>query len=261
MDKLFTASSYLRHRLLGTKLHGVHSPFAFDLFYKIIKDETPYYFYDDIESLRSNLLLNNKLIEVNDHGTGGKISRSRKLKISHIAKNFVQPRRKARLLSRLVTHFKPVNILELGTSLGLSTLYMALANKSNRVITIEGCPQTAAIALENFKKLGAKNIELINAEFDTGIPKALDKFDVLDLVYFDGNHTEEATLKYFHECLSRHHPQSLFIFDDIYWSRGMNNAWKKIIAHEEVKISVDLFHTGLIFFRQGIPKQHFNLKF
>jgi len=261
MDKLFMASSYLRHRLLGTTLQGVHSPFAFELFHKVIKDETPYYFYDDIESLRSKLLINEKEIDVCDHGTGGKNIQSRKLKISHIAKNFIQPKRKARLLSRLVTHFRPVNILELGTSLGISTLYMALANKSNRIITLEGCPQTASIAMDNFEKLGAKNIELINDEFDTGLPKALEKIDQLDLVYFDGNHTEEGTLKYFDECLAKHHKQSLFIFDDIYWSRGMNKAWKKIASHPEVSISIDLFHTGLIFFREGIPKQHFNLKF
>lgn len=261
MDKLHAASRYLRHRLLGVSPHGVHSPFVFDLFNKVILDETPYYFYEDIETLRSKLLLSNRVINVTDFGTGARSSSERKLKLSYIAKNFLQSKRNAQLISRLATHLKAQNILELGSSLGITSLYLALPDKKSRLITLEGCPETAKIAEKNFKQLGAGNIELINHEFDISLPEALKRFAKIDLIYFDGNHKKDATIKYFELCLAKHHDLSLFIFDDIHWSREMSEAWSAIIEHPEVTISVDLFHLGLIFFRKGLPKQHFNLKF
>ncbi|MBP6333912.1 MAG: class I SAM-dependent methyltransferase [Bacteroidia bacterium] len=261
MDKIYSASSYLRHKLLGATLQGIHSPFVFELLNKVIKDETPYYFYEEIESLRSKLLLNEESIDVTDFGTGGTIGKSRKLKISYISKHFLQPKRNAQLLSRLVTHLKPNNILELGTSLGISTLYLALADKKNTIITLEGCKNTAAIATKNFQTLRTGNITLIQGEFNESLPQALASFDKLDFVYFDGNHTKQATMNYFNTCLPKHHDQSIFIFDDIHWSREMSKAWSEIKKHPDVSISIDLYRFGLVFFRKGIPKQHFNLNY
>ncbi len=261
MDKIYAVSSFLRHKLLGSTSHGVHSPFVYDLLNKVILDETPYYFYEDIESLRSKLLLDERVIEVRDFGTGGQGNSNRKLKISHISKNFLQSKRNAQLISRLVTFFRPVNILEIGSSLGITSLYMAMPNRKCEVITLEGCPQTAAVAKENFIHLGIENINLITGEFDITLPEILKKSDKFDLVYFDGNHTREATLRYFEWCLRKQHSQSLFIFDDIHWSREMSAAWKIILNHPRVTISIDLFQLGLVFFQAGVHKQHFNLKY
>ncbi len=261
MDMLHSVSRYLRHRLLGLSTHGIHSPFVFDLLNKVILDETPYYFYEDIESLRSKLLLNNSIIAVTDFGTGGNAHSTRRLKVSGIAKNFLQRKKNAQLISRLVTHFKPSCILELGTSLGITTAYMALPNKHTQVITVEGCPETAKIAQHNFNLLGIKNIELIGGEFDQSLPLALGKISNLGFVYFDGNHKKDATLNYFDSCLKLHEENSVFVFDDIHWSREMSAAWMQIKENPHVTLSLDLFHLGLVFFRKGIPKQHFILKF
>ncbi|TAH43222.1 MAG: SAM-dependent methyltransferase [Bacteroidetes bacterium] len=261
MDMLHSVSRYLRYRLLGLSPHGIHSPFVFDLLNKVILDETPYYFYEDIEALRSRLLLDNRTISVTDFGTGGSAKSTRKLKVSGIAKNFLQRKKNAQLISRLVTHFKPKSLLELGTSLGLTSAYMALPNRQTQVITVEGCSETAAIARHNFELLGIKNIELICGEFNQGLPLALDKTGHLDFVYFDGNHKKEATLKYFESCLKQHSESSVFIFDDIHWSREMSDAWTQIKNNPEVTLSLDLFQLGIVFFRKGIPKQHFILKF
>ena len=261
MDKLHAVSRYLRHKLLGASPHGVHSPFVFELFNKVILDETPYYFYDDVESLRSKLLLDDRIINVKDFGTGGKTDQNRKLKISTIAKNFLQSKKNAQLISRLVTHFKPKCILELGTSLGITSLYLALPDKTCKLITLEGCPQTAEIARENFNLFRAENIELICAEFDQSLERALTMTSNIDFIYFDGNHSKEATLKYFEVCLERHNQNSIFVFDDIHWSKEMTDAWSIIKDHPDVRISIDLFQLGLVFFKVGIPNQHFKLKF
>ncbi len=188
MDKIYSASRYLRNKLLGSSPHGIHSPFVFELLNKVIRDETPYYFYENVESLRSRLLLNEQILEVLDWGTGGTENNKRELKVSFIAKHFLQSKRNAQLLSRLVSHFKPKTILELGTSLGITSLYLALPSQQSQLITLEGCPATARLARENFQFMGVRNIELLIGEFDTNLSGALNKFNTLDFVYFDGNH-------------------------------------------------------------------------
>lgn len=261
MDSLYSVSRYLRHRLLGSSPHGVHSPFVFDFFNKVILDKTPYYFYEEIESLRSRLLLDRRIIEVTDLGTGGYDNRNRNLRISYIAKHFLQSKKNAQLISRIITYFKPEFILELGTSLGITSTYLAKPDKKSKLITLEGCAQTAAIATENFQLLRIKNIEQIIGEFSQSLPSALSKFKRVDFVYFDGNHTKDATLKYFDLCLKNRHEQSIFVFDDIHWNREMTEAWIEIQNYPEVTFTIDLFEIGIVFFRTGIPKQHFKLKY
>jgi predicted O-methyltransferase YrrM len=161
----------------------------------------------------------------------------------------------------LVNPFGSQQILEIGTSLGITTLYLASAHSKSRVVTIEGCPNTAAAAQKNFEKAGTKNIEQVIGEFKKSLPEALSRFTALDFVYFDGNHRKQPTLHYFHECLKLHHESSVFIFDDIYWSSEMSEAWLEIKNHPSVTLSVDLYSTGIIFFRHPQPRQHFRLRF
>ncbi len=261
MDRFHHVCRYLRHKLLGKGSHAIHSPFVFELFNKVIRDETPYYYYEIIESIRSGVLLDQRSIDVRDYGTGGLRSQQRHLKISYIAKNFVQAARNAQLLSRLVNHFRPQRILEIGTSLGISTLYLAFPSGQSSVITLEGCENTAALAQQNFRTAGIKNIEIITGEFDMSLQVALDRPGQFDFVYFDGNHSKSATIRYFEFCLKKKNEGSIFVFDDIHWSREMSSAWSLIRSHEEVSISIDLFHVGILFFRKGIPPQSFDLKF
>jgi predicted O-methyltransferase YrrM len=261
MDMLHYACRYLHHKLLADGPHAIHSPFVFDLYNKVIRDETPYYYYEFIESLRSAALLDRSIIDVQDYGTGGIRGTGRRLKVSHIAKNFVQAARVAQLLSRLVNHFSPQRILEMGTSLGISTLYLAYPSGQSTVITLEGCGNTSMLAKKNFQSAGIKNIEVITGEFDISLKKALDRPDPFDFIYFDGNHSKAATMRYFEACLQKKNEFSVFVFDDIHWSREMSSAWLLIRSHEEVSISIDLFHIGILFFRKGISKQSFDLKF
>ena len=256
MDKLLIAGNYLKYRLRAKNAHDIHSPFVFDLLNNVIKDKTPYYGFDLIDSLRSHLLLNKQKVNITDFGTG---KSHRNELVCNITKKAVKPKKYAELLFRLVNKFASKNILELGTSLGITTLYLSLPNKNNNIITLEGSPEIAAIAKENFKKMNRPNIEIIVGEFEETLPIALSKFTQLDLVFFDGNHRKIPTLSYFEKCLKLSTENTIFIFDDIHWNREMEVAWEMIKEHLSVTISIDLFQMGLVFFRKGVVKQHFTL--
>ena len=253
---------YLKYLLHAQTRHGVHSPFVYSLFSDAIRiDQKKYYAYDKIEYLRSLLLKNNAEIQITDLGAGSKINPARKRKIADIAKYSAKPPKMAQLLFRLVLYLKPKNIIELGTSLGISTAYLSSPLNHTKVYTLEGCPETAAIALQNFKKLDLQNIELTLGNFDKTFPEILKNAETLDLVFIDGNHTKEATLRYFYQCLDKVHNDSFIIFDDIHWSKDMEEAWTSICANEKVCVSVDLFFMGIVFFRKQQVKEHFILKF
>ena len=258
MDKLFAAGNFLKYQLRAKDSNDIHSPFVFDLLNSIILDKTPFYGFDLIESLRAQYLLSDTKINVTDFGTG---NNQRKVLIRDIAMKAVKPKKYGQLLFRLVNKFSTENILEFGTSLGITSLYLSMPDKNNRVITLEGSYEIAAIAKEGFDKLKRKNIEIIVGEFDESLPKVFDKFKRLDLVFFDGNHRREPTLTYFEKCLKLITENSIFIFDDIHWSREMEMAWNEIKENPSVTVSIDLFQLGIIFFRKGMVKQHFTLQY
>ena len=258
MDKLFSAASFIKYRLKADTAHDIHSPFVFDLFNNILYDKTPYYCFDLVESIRAKQLLNNNKINIKDFGTG---KNQRTVRVSDIAKKAVKPKKYAQLLFRLVNRFSSANILEIGTSLGITTLYLSMPNTNNRIITLEGSGEIAAIAKNNFEIIQRNNIELISGEFGESLPKALLKFKKLDFVYFDGNHKQNPTLSYFDKCLDLSTEDSIFVFDDIYWSREMKNTWKEIKKNPKVTLSIDLFQFGIVFFKKGLEKQHFTLRY
>jgi predicted O-methyltransferase YrrM len=258
---IFRSFEYLKYLITSGTSHGLHSPFAFDLYTNVICDKTPFYSFHKIESIRSKMLLSNEKIAVEDFGTGGATNRKKNLSLHYIASHYVKPAKYGQLLFRLVNHFKPQHILEVGTSLGITTMYLASPNRKSRVVTLEGSEWTAEQARMNFAKAGITNIVLTIGEFSKTLPSAVKEIPNLDFVYFDGNHRKEPTLQYFETCLPYHHENSVFIFDDIYWSKGMKEAWEKIKSHPAVTLTVDLFSIGLVFFRNGIQKQHFKLRF
>jgi predicted O-methyltransferase YrrM len=254
----FYAIQYLSYRFRSGNAHDIHSPFVFDLFNNVINDHTPYYGFDLIESVRDGLLISNEKINLVDFGTG---RNNRRSSIRTIAKTSVKPKKYAQLLFRLINRFAAEHILEIGTSLGITTLYLSLPDKKNQVITLEGSLMTAEIAIKIFNRLKRSNIELLCGEFDETLPLAIQKLKRLDFIYFDGNHRKESTLSYFNKCKQFKTEESIFVFDDIHWSRSMHSAWEEIKNDKDVTISIDLFQLGIVFFRKGLPKQHFILKF
>lgn len=254
---------YIKHNITarGRKGYGIHSPSIFKLVTGVIHDFTPFYCYADIEAQRTKLLNNNKTIEITDLGAGSKIYNGNTRLISSIAKYSLKPKKQAQLLFRLVNHYNYKNILEIGTSLGITTSYLASVNSKARILTLEGCNEQLNIAKGVFEKLELKNITPILGNFNDTLPKALNKFEQLDFVFFDGNHTKEATLKYFEQCLPLAHNESLFIFDDIHLNPEMEDFWNELKQRPEVKVTLDLFHLGIVFFRKELTKENFNIRF
>ena len=261
MSNFQFALDYLGHRLNAKTRHGVHSPFVYKLVDEVIYDFEPKSEYKNIEDLRKKLLRDERLIRITDLGAGSLINNNKQKQVKQIAKNALKPKKLAQLIYRLAKHQQPGNIVELGTCLGITTSYLSKAVPQAKVITMEGCPQTAEIAEENFSALNLKNISLAVGNFDANLPKVIAEEQQLDFVFVDGNHRKDATLNYFDWCLPKINENSLLNFDDIYWSQGMKEAWEQIKSHPDVTVTIDLFWIGLVFFKKGIAEEHFKIKF
>jgi predicted O-methyltransferase YrrM len=254
----YRIKTYLQFLLKSTNQHGVHSPFVFDLVTKCFYDKTKFEDYKKFEDYRNSLLTNDYSIEVNDLGVGSQVMKTSKRKINSIAKNSGTTSKRAELLFRLSNYFKPNNILELGTSLGIGTQALSLGNPNVKITTIEGCPNISKFTQERFRDLGLENVEQLTGDFSAFLPR-LSK-NSYDLIFFDGNHQKEATLHYFETLLSTAHNDTLFIFDDIYWSRDMTEAWETIKQHPKVTVTIDTYFWGFIFFREEQQKEHFTIR-
>ena len=244
------------------KGHGVHSPFVFDFIIHVLSDKKKYKCYKQIEPLRQQLLHDNSIIEVEDFGAGSAVIPFKNRKVNAIAKSSLKNKKFAKLLYRIVNYYKPQSIIELGTSFGITTCYIACANKNAEVNTFEGSKEIAKIAKQNFDKAGFKNINLIEGNFDVILSDALQKIKKVDLAFVDGNHRRDATVDYFFSLLKKSSGTSIFIFDDIHWSVEMEEAWKQIQKHDAVTLTIDLFFIGLVFFNPDFKvKQHFTIRF
>ena len=253
--------AYLRFWLRSGNAHGLHSPFVFGLYTSVVRHTGLYKTYAPIEARRLELLSSPASISVTDFGAGSHTGAGQQRHVAAIARTAAKPPQLAQLLFRLANYFRPATILELGTSLGLTTAYLAAANTRARVLTFEGCPNVAAVAQETFASLGLGNIDIIEGNIDHTLAPALAALQKpIDFAFFDGNHRYEPTLRYFEHCLNHRTDDSVFVFDDIHWSEEMERAWETIKAHPEVTLTVDLFYIGLVFFRKNQPKQHFWLR-
>ncbi|WP_347156864.1 O-methyltransferase [Pontibacter chitinilyticus] len=261
MSSFHIATNYLLYRLRAFKLHGVHSPFIFGLYNTVIRHDGLFPAYKRVETLRKKLQQDNRPLQVTDFGAGSRLAQQRSRSIKDIARTSAKPAKDGQLLFRLVNHFQPQTIVELGTSLGLTTAYLAEARRQGQVYTFEGCPNIAQEAQKNFQKLGLKNIRLIQGNLDDTLSALLQQIQQLDFVFFDGNHRYAPTMRYFEACLQKHHADSVFVLDDIYWSAEMKRAWQDIKRHPQVRQTVDLFSVGLVFFRTTQLKEDFTLAF
>jgi len=227
----------------------------------MLEDNRHYYAFSMIEPLRQRLLQNQEEIKVEDFGAGSQMNNKPVRQIDSIAKSALSPPFQAKMLFRLINHFKPKTMIEMGTSLGISTMYQAAASMNGQLVTLEGSPEIARQAQSIFKLYqDPLKIDLKVGQFEKTLPIALKQLGKLDYVFIDGNHRKAPTLAYFEQCLKYAHEDSVFVFDDIHWSPDMESAWEKIKADNRVTLSIDLFFMGIVFFRkENKVKQHFKL--
>ena len=258
------ARKYFKYYLSASngKGHGVHSPFVFD-FIKFVKNDSRLYeCYPKIEELRRDLLQNKALIEVEDFGAGSTILKTNQRAIHKMAQSSLKPKKFAQLLYRVVQYYKPQTILELGTSFGITSAYLASGNAASTLHTLEGSPAIATIARSHFASLSLQNVQLTEGDFAETLEPLLQTLPQVDLAFIDGNHRKEPTLQYFQSLLAKTNEQSILIFDDIHWSEEMEAAWEQIKLHPRVTLSIDLFFIGLVFFKKDFKEtQHYSIRF
>ncbi|WP_372801767.1 O-methyltransferase [Lutibacter sp.] len=255
----FKLTSYLKFLTTSTNQHGVHSPFVYHLVTQCFYTNTSVQKTIAFQKIKQSLFKNKKAIEVTDFGQGSKVFKNNVRKIADIAKVAGITQKRALLLIRIVEYFQIQNVLEIGTSVGLSTSALSIGNPKANITTLEGCKNTANAAEQLFQKFNLQNIVLITGNFNSTLPKII-KNNVYDMIYFDGNHQKEATINYFKICLKSIHNNSVFIFDDINWSQEMQQAWQEIIKHPQVTVTINTFYWGFVFFRKEQKKQHFTIR-
>ena len=288
---LYRVSSWLKHQLTArnTGGHGVHSPYLFEWVRMVMSDKNTYYVWDEIEEIRQEMLKDTRELEFVDYGSGGPLptspskGRSANMRrVCDIAKGSLARRKEAQLLARLVGWLgrplltspsrggtgdeasedrKGLTIVELGTSLGVTTAYLAAMDSRNKVVTYEGCPAVAEVARANWEKLGLSNIACVVGEITVdSLQLVVDKLSGIDVAFIDANHTCEATLTYFNALASRVHEKSVVVVDDIHYNEDMEKAWKAICADERVTTTMDLYRMGLVFFDKHYWRKHYKMR-
>lgn len=260
LNKLYFFFKYLGYLLTSKSKHGIHSPFVYDFTTQIInKANENIQKYHPFEHIRYRMLKTKSIIEMEDFGAKG--PRKYNVRVSKLVKNASKMAKYGRLLNKICERFQPSYAIEIGTNVGISALYQASALQNGYLFTLEGSPACVDLARFNIQKAGLQNVQVIQGNFDEILPKVVENIPQIDYVFFDGNHSMEATLRYFKECKKKAHNNSIFIFDDINWSMDMQECWEMIKRDEDVRVSIDLFVMGIVFFRKEQEKEHFKIRF
>ncbi len=253
----------MRYFFTAKNAHGIHSPFIYELYIRIISVRKKYYALEELKTYRHSLEKNTREITLVDLGAGSfnTPASPKQIRVNAIYKRSSHSEKDTELLYRLVLHFQPNHILELGTCLGVSTLYLAKANKKANVYTLEGNPDYAALARKAFIKYQTPNIILIEGNIHQTLHVAMDRIPSLDFAFLDAHHAYEPTVHFFKTCLTKTNEHSVIILDDIHWSPEMERAWETIKAMPEVKQTIDLYQFGIVFFKSGQVKEDFVLRY
>lgn len=241
--------------------HGTHSPFVFDFITRVLNDSNKYTDYDKVSDLRQQLSADYAELDIKDFGAGSGKNNNLKRSVASIVRNAAKPEKYGRLLYRMVKHYNAQQIIELGTSLGLSAAYMGLPG-TGRIITMEGADAIAEKAIDNFKQLGLTNVQLVKGNFDDTLSGVLNTVKKTDFVFIDGNHRMEPTLRYFNQVIPFLTDNAILVFDDIHWSAEMEQAWAEIKKHSSVTCTINLFFIGIVTLNPSIrQQQHFSIRF
>ena len=268
---LYRFGAWWKHQLCAwnTGGEGIHSPYLFHLVRMIISDDNRYYCWSAIEERRQAMLHAPKRIEVTDYGSKGQGATYSCL-VSDVARNSLESARNAQVFFRIVNWLsheagKPLEIIELGTNLGITTAYLASVSASNHVTTYEGSESLVELAQLNWKKLGLKNIEVVQGNIDETLlihsrKSKVESKKTFDVAFVDANHRFEPTCRDIDFLAARVHEKSMIIVDDIHHSKDMERAWKWIQERNDVTSTMDFFDFGLVFFDSHYLKKHYRLR-
>jgi predicted O-methyltransferase YrrM len=257
---MFRLNAYICYIAKAKGRHRVHSPFVYGLVTEVLCDRKRYYAFEPIEAQRARWRASDATIEVNDLGAGSKSLKKRQRRVKDIAQTSLKRPKHARMLFRLIQycHFK--RVLELGTSLGVTTAYLAAA--AEEVISLEGCRETIRLAQDTLNNLKLNDrVQLLCGDFDDLLLHPAVQAAPFDLIFIDGNHRGEALLRYVKKLQPLLSEGGCFVVDDIYWSNDMQQAWIKLKNDLSYQLSIDVFELGLLFTGLDRVKQHFTLRY
>jgi predicted O-methyltransferase YrrM len=259
----FRIAKYLKYILVSVngKGHGINSPFVFDVVNRVFRNKTDPAVVFTIEKVRKRLIRDKRIIDVEDLGTGSDNKGNNLKTVSDIARYSAVPEKYGILLANMATEFGKPLIIEFGTSLGISTMYLAATSIDTSVFSIEGCPAIADIADKNFKEAGLKNIKLNVGSFEDCIPDIINQGIKPGVVFIDGNHRKKAVLEYFEKMAEISDNNTVIIIDDITYSREMEEAWNEIKHFGNVSLTIDIFRMGFAFFRKGINRANYIIRY
>ena len=258
---IFQASAFISYLLQAKGPHGIHSPFVFEFLHTVLDDSKSYYDFERIEMQRGLLLQDSSTIQVTDMGAGSKSGNSTSRSIRSIAKTALKRPKFCRALYRMAAKQQPRTVVELGTSLGISTAYLSLAHSGSQMHSIEGCPEISRRAGELLDSLNITNCALHVGNFDLKLGPLLESLTNVDLVFIDGNHRLEPTLRYFRQILPSCSEETVLVFDDIHWSKEMSDAWEAVKRTSGVTLTIDIFEMGFVFLKPTLEKQHFVVRY
>lgn len=261
MSGFFQLKSYFNHWLDAVDEHSIHSPYFFDFYKKVIKmDRTDHPEFSAYEDLRNKLLVNPLEVTMVDLGARSPHFDKNTRTLSQIASTSLSPASYCRLYNRIIHYIDATQVVELGTSMGITTLY--LAPKENvQVTTFEGNSSMINVALTNFEYFDKKNIDLIEGNIDIRLSEFLLNPRKIHFVLMDANHRYEPTIRYFNLLSRRMADKGVMVIDDIYYSEEMHRAWRELCHHQLVYGTVDLFRCGLLFFDPTLNRQHYTWSF
>jgi len=239
--------------------YGLHSPFMFTFYKRVIARPAR----RDLSWVRKrhrHLKTDKQVVHCPEEwGAGSNRLKKGGEKLRCIVRHSSVSYKYGRILFNIAREFQPATILEIGTSVGVSTMYLAEGHPEASLYTLEGCPDKMAVANENSEILNHSNIHPVEGAFGEILPGLLPRIGPLDMVFIDGNHRKVPTLSYFAMLEPYLHHHSIVIMDDIYWSPEMKEAWDQIRGKPGVKVSVDLYRMGILFFREELYPQRFKI--
>ena len=209
---------------------------------------------DLLNEYRNELRKNNDQVSFNEIGSAHDFS------VAEVSKKASSPEIWTVLYYYLSLNKNIKNILEIGTNLGVSGQYFIAALKgkiNSKLITIEGVKKLCEIAETRFAKISKQvQFEVKHGLYDNVLEEVCLTDTQFDLVFIDGNHNYEATIKYFEILKNNYSKNAILIFDDIHWSPQMTRAWKEIILDTTILLSVDLFKLGIVIFGADASSNH-----
>jgi predicted O-methyltransferase YrrM len=259
----YHATKYLDYVLFSShkKGHGIHSPFVFHLVTKVFRNKINPDVVFNIEKIRQIMISDKRLINVNDYGSGTEGTRNSLRKITGIIKHSTIPKRYGILLAALSQEFGKPSIIAVGTSMGFSPLYLAAGSPDVPVHLIESHPEISEVIKDNIVSSGLKNICLYTGKFEEALAEIANKNIKPGLIFIDGDHSNKKMLTYFYKVAEMGDKNSLIVLNDINGSAEMGEAWKKIKKYDKVTLTVDIFRMGLVFFREGLSRYDYIIRY